>query len=1261
MTKLKLPFFHNCKPTPILNVCNLTCNTDSNIAFVDSGATSHYLKSSNILENTIKNTNIFVNIPDGNTLQSSHECSLQNTHLSPNGNRAYILPDLKSSNLLSVGQLCDDGCDVIFSKTTAKAIKNDKIVFEATRDFSNGMWTVPLTCLKNSTPPQESNAIIQYNTAKHDVISYLHAACMSPTPSTWMQAIDKGFFSTWPGVTSKAVKKYLIPSQATTKGHLDQESKNQLSSQPLQTPNNLKTHEIMCNVVELPKGKIFTDQTGRFPVQSSKGNNYVFVLYDFDSNAILTEPIKNRKGASLIHAFNKLTDILISKGFNPKFQVLDNEASQELKTAINAKKIQFQLAPPHIHRRNAAERAIRTFKNHFIAALATCDPEFPLYLWDELLHQCTITLNLLRQSRINPTLSAYNMLFGHFNFLSTPLHPPGTKCELHEKPHQRKSWASHSITGWYIGPAMEHYRCHRIFLPSTGKIRIGDTVQFFPTRLRMPKTSSLEKAISTANDLVTILQNPEPASPFLAFGNAQFGALQQLADMFSTSLSTKTDTSTPRVVIPKTPQLAVPRVKKVSFHPNLTQPSRHEQTQKPTQLPTVTPSNPPLPTLRRSPRIQNKRRSQHLSLLHKLAKKPQYSDFTLNFIDKKFQHVANPVIDPLTGRSLEYRHLLNHKDQSVRIRWGGAMCKELGRLAQGYKDTKGTNCITFIPKSVIPSHKKATYARIVSEIRPQKDDPFRIRITVGGNLIYYPHDKSQPTADLTTVKLHINSTISTPGAKYACLDIKNMYLMSLMQDAEFMFIDANLIPQEFIDSYNLQHLIHNGKLYIQINKGMYGLPQAGKLAHDQLKAHLTKFGYYPCSLTAGLWKHTSRPISFTLVVDDFGVKYVGRQHLDHLISALKTAYEITVDLTGSFMLGMTLDWNYTKGHVDISMPTYIEKALRKFTHAKPKRHQYQPHPWIPPLYGAKVQYATSIPDMPILSSKDTQRIQEIVGTLLYYARAVDPTILPALNDIGSQQAHPTTITMQLLCQLLDYVASNPNAIIRYTASNMILHIHSDGSYLSAPKARSRAAGHFFLTSKPANIKQPNNPPPPPNGPVHTVCKTMRNVVASAAEAELGSLFFNCQEAVPLRNALREMNHPQPATPVQTDNTTALGIVTSSIRRKRSKAMDMRFHWVQDQTQRNNFLIYWAPGKTNLADYFSKHHPAAHHKQMRNTYLLNHIRPYSSHNNQLLRHHYSPHNFKLSARARVCSYISLPRSTQYSKCVYNIQSRITNTH
>ena len=112
------------------------------------------------------------------------------------------------------------------------------------------------------------------------------------------------------------------------------------------------------------------------------------------------------------------------------------------------------MTPAGIHRRNSAERAIRTWKNHFIANLCGVDPDSPLELWDKIVPQCVLTLNLLRKSRISPRLLAYAQLEGAFDFNKTPLAPVGTKVIIHEKPNYRPPWSPHGVDGWYLGPAM---------------------------------------------------------------------------------------------------------------------------------------------------------------------------------------------------------------------------------------------------------------------------------------------------------------------------------------------------------------------------------------------------------------------------------------------------------------------------------------------------------------------------------------------------------------------------------------------------------------------------------------------------------------------------------------------------------------------------------------------------------------------------------------------------------------------------------------
>jgi hypothetical protein len=152
-------------------------------------------------------------------------------------------------------------------------------------------------------------------------------------------------------------------------------------------------------------GHIYND--GKFPITSSRGNKYIMVFYDYDSNAILTEPLKSRSKIEMIQGYSKLHDYLTDHGLKPILQKLDNEAPAGLKKFMTQQNVDYQLVPPHIHRQNATKCAISCWKNHFITGLSSTDKHWPMHLWCRLLPQCTMTLNLLCQSRINPQLSVY--------------------------------------------------------------------------------------------------------------------------------------------------------------------------------------------------------------------------------------------------------------------------------------------------------------------------------------------------------------------------------------------------------------------------------------------------------------------------------------------------------------------------------------------------------------------------------------------------------------------------------------------------------------------------------------------------------------------------------------------------------------------------------------------------------------------------------------------------------------------------------------
>ena len=209
-------------------------------------------------------------------------------------------------------------------------------------------------------------------------------------------------------------------------------------------------------------------------------------------------------------------------------------------------------------------------------------------------------------------------------------------------------------------------------------------------------------------------------------------------------------------------------------------------------------------------------------------------------------------------------------------------------------------------------------------------------------------------------------------------------------------------------------------------------------------------------------------------------------------------------------------------------------------------------------------------------------------------------MLTALNEIAAEQAQPTKSTLNKATKLLNYASTYPSTTVRYHASDMILHAETDAAYLVMPNAKSRIAGYFYLSDTPP--KPPIMPTPTRNGPLHIVCKTLRHVVASAAEAETGGLFINAQEAIPIRYLLTQLGHPQPPTPIKTDNSTTISFVNSNIRQKKSKSWDMRFHWLRDRETQNQFYYYWDRGIHNDADYFTKHHSPKHHLANRHKFF-----------------------------------------------------------
>ncbi len=243
----------------------------------------------------------------------------------------------------------------------------------------------------------------------------------------------------------------------------------------------------------------------------------------------------------------------------------------------------------------------------------------------------------------------------------------------------------------------------------------------------------------------------------------------------------------------------------------------------------------------------------------------------------------------------------------------------------------------------------------------------------GGDRAHYPFDTGTPTTNQLTLKLLINSVISTSGARFFTMDIKNFYLCMPMTRYEYMHLKLSDMPEDVTVHYHLLDIATlNGYVYCKICQGTYGLPQAGIIAQELLAKRLKKNGYNQSKTTPGLWTHEWHRITFSLIVNNFGIKYTGEEHAQHLIQAVqKQKYHTCLfDKEGERYCGLTIKWDYASKKVHLLMPLYVEKALKQFQHTPPIVLQDPLHQHIKKKNGAKVQHANyPIPPHPSIKQE----------------------------------------------------------------------------------------------------------------------------------------------------------------------------------------------------------------------------------------------------------------------------------------------------
>ena len=1116
------------------------------------------------------------------------------------------------------------------------------------------------------------------------------------------------------------------------------------------------------------RGRAHSDATGALPVKGRSGGVYQIVFFHEDANFIHIEISKSRKGPDLLAALHCAVKCFADRGAPPLIIRMDNECAQDTKSWLATTPTQLELTPVAQHRTNKAERAIGTWKDHFISTLATVDPNCPLVLWEDFVEQAELTLNLMRMSPIHASLSAWEALCGKFDILATPIAPLGMKVLVHDTPDKRGTWQVHGKLGYYIGRALSHYRCHTVYMEESRATRISDCLAWFPVTVKMPGSSPVEELTAAVESVKRILNkllsakagsdNRQPLQEAEATLAEQLSTIRQLFQYDAQEQRVKhqpSDTwprgqqlplqqhqlllqTPPSGIAPALPphtaplqRVPVPR-QRVPTTTNNNNNSPNIKA-RPIVMPTAThntvTTNNNSPTTHVRPIVIN---AQKLNLPPKRVNKHNYHELTPSEIHKipktKFKCVGmqftddSDPLDTATGvvtsivrhkksKKLIFKywnHLIEDEEptdpsafeyinvdyavrackwskfHSLAVRIAASVTEEdvhrnlptrrsvkrarqkarksklsqtdqqphqdgywhkqvqlannvtlHNTLLQSYMDyhactaldlnadgtrltsassLKGPDKVLwekahgeeivrlmesktgrFIHPYEMPRDRTAAYynPQLKTKLKPEGLQR-RVRGTIGGDKVYYPGVTAAYVAHLETIRLQLNAAASE-DAFICTADIKDFYLGTPLDRPEYMRISLKHIPSDIQERYNIASMVHNGYVLMEISKGIYGLPQAGKLAQDRLVKHLATHNYIQCVNTPCLFINKENGVTFTLVVDDFLIKYKQRSAVDHLFGVLRELYEITTDFSPTLKyVGITLRHNRKKRYIDMSIPGYVKKAMQRFQRLGLKGAD-SPIIYVPPNYSKHQQEAPLDEPSTPLTPAETKELQEIVGVFLFYARAVDPTMLTAINKIASRQAKPTSLIKKEVERFLQYANKWPDATMRIHASNMKLVCHSDGSYLSESEARSRAGGILFLGDCADNEA--------PNAPICFLSVIIKTVVTSATATEYAAAFIVGQAAISIINTLTDLGYPQNETEIFCDNLCAVGIANNTFNLKRTKTIDMRYHWIRDQVKLRVFRIIWKAGKFNLADFFTKAHPVKHHLDIRWKYVL----------------------------------------------------------
>jgi len=989
----------------------------------------------------------------------------------------------------------------------------------------------------HASKPHAINNVIKH-TVNAGLTHYLSASFGNPPDSTMQRALDERWIEI-PNITAKMFRQNPPHKIETGEGHLNLHRQNFRSTRPA-TSNTTNRIDISNNGYSRVLDISSSDLPAEFPVTSFEGNKYVLITVF--NNYIHPEAMPDKTARSYKKAYQATFNFFSQKGHTPNLHRIDNETSDIVHDYIeNERKITIQYVSPGNHRTLPAERAIQTFKNHVISTIGGYHPDCPLQIWSHTLQAMEYALNQLHPYGPNQSISAYHGIMGHkYDHSRYPLHPIGSLALAFTPSESRESWSVHGLKGFITGPAYRHYRNQNIYVLSTSSIRTTDTFDIYPTKVNLPG-STIGEIISTKLDKIPTQTRPTEA------------AVQQLRDTIN-QMGTRLNQRVPPVDNIRNIPAPNQRVQGTTPHPltsattaakrrgrTASTYSQYESNLIPiAQRKVITAhvgqtftdteddkvfqivgivkrdsdrNHPPVPYYKYYDIHTHPHRQPHDEIDYEFTPTREFFIQRRGGAFERRQELPsspfrwhthiNSTYHPTPGQKL-----LNVDKQGKQLTMGSALRSKYGKewLHESDKELKlliketGTMTPRNSHEQPMSRRKDTTYYN--PQVKEKLDDKGnvirRVRGTFGGNNINYPYPTMSPTADKVLVKIHQNSVLSDRRNKkldyrHMCVDLKSFYLGSKLDRSEWMLVPTKYMSPELISDLKLEKYIHKNHILFEVNGSLYGHPAAGRFSNKDLVQHLESHGYIQSPNVPCLFSNKDKSITFTLIVDDIGIKYInGSTEIDHLLRILQkptSKWDIKIDRTGSQYNGQRLTWNYDKNTLIADVPNYVKQANHELMPNQPIKRYNTPSMYEPVTYG-KSQMADKKNYEPA-DAQGKKFVERVLGKYLWLSQNGDPTYQLALLHMSTELARPTTRTVEAAKRIVGYAEKHPNRGILYRASDMILTIQSDASHHSLEGARSVAGGIFYLTDK-------NDPPEKLNGSIDTLCKAVNQSVCAAA-------------------------------------------------------------------------------------------------------------------------------------------------------------------